>query len=161
MVKGGTIKVSPFLLQKGIEMSPSEIDLAATKIEEYLRSRGAVRISETEIADFVTVEQICDDLRLCDTDFRRIKARMVQSGIAISYISNRGHFIGWKGEGITNTVMRYKVSVAYARKVRGYAEELENVSSEEKFWIDRRFKDFSVDPKEVAEYVNRFEQAHQ
>jgi hypothetical protein len=137
-------------------MSPSELELAAIQINNYLKDSGAVRVSETEIADYRTVEQICDDLRICDGDFRRIKSYMRKRGVPISYVQNKGHFIGWEGEQDVETVYKYKVSRGHARNLGKYAREIQDASPAGREWINRRFKDFAIDAEEVR-YANQYE----
>jgi hypothetical protein len=132
-------------------MTPNELDMTALQVENYLKDSGAVRISETEVADYRTVEQICDDLHICDGDFRKVKAWMRKRGVPISYIPNKGHFIGWDGEHVTDTVYKFKISAAHARNLKRYIKELENASPDEKYWIDHRFKDFTVTQEEENE----------
>ncbi len=132
-------------------MSPSELELAAIQVENYLRDCGAVRINETEVADYRTVEQICDELHICDVDFRKVKSYMRKNGVPISYIPNKGHFIGWDGEQVTDTVYKFKVSAAHAQNLKRYRDELANASPDEKSWIGRRFKDFTLEQEEQNE----------
>jgi hypothetical protein len=137
-------------------MSPDELEMTAKEIERYLQDSGAVRVSETEVADYKTVEQICDDLHICDGDFRRVKAYMRKRKVPISYIPNKGHFIGWAGEQVTDIVYKFKVSAAHARNLKTYTNELENASPNEKQWINRRFKDFTT-IQEVQDEHERYD----
>jgi len=141
-------------------MSPSELDMIADKVVEYMDQVGAVRIDEENIGDYRTVFQICQDLKIDTRLWRRIKNRINERGkqakqpYSIVFVQGKGHFLGDGDEDITNDVFKYKIAKGWVKHLKGSREKIANASPRQRAWIDRRYKDFSLDGEEETEYGN-------
>ena len=127
-------------------MSPTELENAANEVAAYLQREGAVRVSVDEIAGYKTVFEICSDLGI--TNWAAVKIAMLRRGIPIVYIPNRGHFLGFKGEEITNVVYKHKIARGWVKHLRATKDAIKASSPEAKAWIARRFNEIDVEGEE-------------
>ncbi len=131
-------------------MTNSELDGYAHKVARYLQDENAVRDGEAVI-NFKTVQTICDDLAIYTRDWKRIKSRMLALGYPICYIPRFGHFLGAPGEEVANIVYKYKMGMGWVNQVHDCRQAIRRATPQQKVWIARRFKDFTVDEVKYVE----------
>lgn len=129
-------------------MMASRIAELATQVTELLMRENAVRIDHEQVGNYMTVQQICDELCIYVGDWTKVKNEILRKGMSICYLPGKGHFLGHKGEEVTNFVYKYKIARGFVRHMREYKEAIETASPEAKDWIGRRFKDFSLEKEE-------------
>ena len=133
----------------------SDLQSLAGHVVDYLRRENAVRVSHDEIGAFKTRWDICDALKISVADWMKVKTELLRRGISICYIPGRGHFLGFKGEQISNVVYKYKIALGWRRLYHQAREAIRDSSPEAREWIDRRFKDFKLDEEEF-EYAQAY-----
>jgi len=132
-------------------MTPTEIDLAANRVVDYLKAEGAVRVSVDQVGNHKSVFEICDALKdLYSGNWIKVKNRLLQRGVPICYTPGKGHFIGFKGEEISNVVYKYKIARGWVKHLKATRAAIEASAPEAREWIARRFKDFSTEEGELA-----------
>ena len=129
-------------------MSPSELDVAAARVVDYLRRENAVRITEDEVGNHKSVQDICDELDIYVGMWSRIKNHMLKGGIHICYKPGAGHYLGSKGEEVVNVVYKYKIACGWVRHLNDTKNAIRQSSPEAQAWINRRFKDLNIEESE-------------
>lgn len=129
-------------------MSPSEMDSQANRVVDYLESENAVRLDDDTIGNYLTVFQICEALNIYVGNWTKIKNILLRRGVNICYVPGRGHYIGAKGEAITNYVYKYKIALGWTKHLHEVKEILRSSDPTARSWIDRRFKDFRLEEDE-------------
>lgn len=126
-------------------MSPNEIEAKASSVAAYLRSENAVRESMTEVGNYKSVYEICDAVGIYMGDWTKIKTHMLHRGQSICYKPGAGHYLGFKGEEISNVVYKQKIARGWVKHLRATKEAIRAASPEAREWIKRRFVDFKID----------------
>ena len=126
-------------------MSPSELDGQANRVVDYLQRENAVRVDEDTVGNYLTVYQICEALNIYVGNWIKVKNTLLKRGINICYVPGKGHFIGGKGEAITNYVYKYKIAKGWVKHLHTVKEIIETSDPAAKAWINRRFKDFTLE----------------
>jgi hypothetical protein len=132
-------------------MSPSDLDIAANKVIEYLRRENAVRIDEATVGNYRNRYDICDAVGVCVDSWTKVKTRLLQRGVSICYKPGKGlgHYLGFKGEEVVNVVYKYKTARGWVKHLKETKEAIRSSSPEAKAWIDRRFKDIEQELEET------------
>jgi len=134
-------------------MSPSDLDIAANRVAEWLEQEGAVRLSYDEVGGHKSVFEICEELDIYIGNWTKVKNAMLRRGIPICYKPGKGHYIGYKGEEISNVVYKHQIAKGWVKHLKSTQDAIKESSPEAREWIERRFKDFRVD-EEVLEYAS-------
>jgi hypothetical protein len=134
-------------------MSPSDLEIAANRVVEYLRREGAVRLDHDKVGCHKSVYEICDELDIFMGRWTAIKTHMLKRDIPICYVPGKGHYLGFKGEQITNVVYKHQIAKGWVKHLRATKDAIKHSSPEARAWIERRFKDFTVEEEEAEQIV--------
>lgn len=126
-------------------MKSRDLEYQAERVISYLTEQNAVRLDEDTVGNYLTVFQICEALDIFVGNWIKIKNCLLKSGINICYIPGKGHFIGGKGEAITNYIYKYKIARGWVKHLHEVKEIIETSDPAAKQWISRRFKDFELE----------------
>ncbi len=126
-------------------MSQDQLEQAAKTVKAFMEREGAVRTSKDQIGGFVTVRDICEKNDIYCGNWHQLKAYMLKRGIRLCYIQGKGHYLGYHGEEITNTLSLYKMARGWQRHLHTSEQALRSANKDSWEWILSRDGNFAIE----------------